>query len=898
MPTLLVRPLPSGMTARLSAVVLLLGLLCWPVRSAAQRPYQNPDLPVEDRVQDLLDRMTLEEKFWQLFMIPGDLDEGAERYRHGLFGFQVATAGEGDDASEQMLTYGPAGTARQMAEKINSIQRYFVEETRLGIPIIPFDEALHGLVRKGATAFPQAIGLAATWDTSTVGRVSRAIARETRSRGIRQVLSPVVNVARDARWGRVEETYGEDPYLTSMMGLAFVRSFENRGVIATPKHFVANVGAGGRDSYPIYFSKRRLKDVYFPAFKAAIQRGGARSLMMAYNSVNGVPATANRRLMRETVKQDWGFNGFIISDASATGGSIVLHDTAEDYADATTQAIEAGLDVIFQTSYDHHELFWPAFKEGRIDDAAVDEAVGRVLRAKFQLGLFEDPYVDPGDAARWNGHPDHRALALEAARASTVLLKNENEILPLDRGLDSIAVVGPDAREARLGGYSGPGIDKVSILEGIGQTVGDEQVRYAPGPGREAKSYVPIPSDHLRVPGTNRHGLRAEYFDNIHLEGEPAVARTDEQINFGWTLHAPAPEVPYGWYSARWESELRVPKPGTYRIGIEGDDGYRLYLDDSLLIENWTKRSYRTVVKEVTLGPSAHDLRVEFFESTGRAQLKLVWDHGVKPGADEKIAEAVVAAQKSDVAVIAAGVEEGEFQDRASLRLPGRQEELIQAVAATGTPTVVAIVGGSAVTMESWLDDVDAVLYPWYPGEVGGRALADVLFGDYNPAGRLPITFPKAEGQLPLYYNHKPTGRGDDYRDLTGEPLFPFGFGLSYTTFAYSDLRVEPDTTTPAGTATVRCRVRNAGERAGEEVVQLYVHDVLASTARPVRELKGFRRIHLAPGEAKTVTFELAPRHLQMLNRDMEWVVEPGRFRIMVGRSSKDIRLRGALQVR
>jgi len=892
--------LPSN-TLRL-CLPILVWLFVLPGLVRAQHPYQDPDVPVEARVQDLLDRMTLEEKFWQLFMIPGEFEEGdfldgTGRYRHGIFGFQLSAAGRADGASEQMLEYGPSGTARQVAETINALQRYFVEETRLGIPILPFDEALHGLARDGATAFPQAIGLAATWDTTLVGAVSRAVARETRSRGIRQVLSPVVNLARDVRWGRVEETYGEDPYLTSMMGLAFVHAFERTGVVATPKHFVANVGAGGRDSYPIHLSERELAEVYFPAYKTAIQKGGARSIMMSYNALNGVPATSNRWLMREKLKDEWGFDGFIVSDASATGGSVVLHGTAEDYTEATRQAIDAGLDVIFQTSYDHYRLFWPAFERGLISLEIVDEAVARVLRAKFELGLFENPYVDPDEAARLNGHADHRQLALEAARSSIVLLRNEHDVLPLDRAISSVAVIGSDAIDARLGGYSGPGIDKVSILEGIENTFGD--VHFAAGPGRESADYVTIPAAFLRLPGdpSGHEGLSGVYFDNNRLEGNPVVMRTDAQIDFGWTLYSPAPELPFDWYSARWTTELHVPAPGSYRLGLEGNDGFRLYLNDSLLIDNWRKKSYGAVLKDVALTDSVYDLRVEYFESTGNARLKLVWNHGVT-GPEKEIAEAVASARQSDVAIIVAGIEEGEFRDRASLRLPGRQEELIRRVAATGTPTVIVLVGGSAVTMDAWLDDVDGVLHAWYPGEVGGNAVADVLVGDYNPAGRLPITFPMSEGQLPLFYNHKPTGRGDDYLGFTGQPLFPFGFGLSYTTFEYSALQTVPNPMMPGSTVTIRCTVRNTGDRAGDDVVQLYIRDELASTARPVMELKGFQRIHLAPGEATTVTFELRDEHLQFLNQEMEWVVEPGTFRIMVGRSSKDIRLRGILEMR
>lgn len=882
------------------ALVVLAFILVLPDDAAGQEPYRNPDLPVEERVQDLLDRMTMEEKFWQLFMIPGDLsDADADRYRHGIFGFQISTVAREADAAGQMLEYGSSGSARQAAEKINDIQRYFVRETRLGIPIIPFDEGLHGLVREGATAFPQAIGLAATWDTTLVASVARSIASEMRSRGIRQVLSPVLNLARDVRWGRTEETYGEDPYLTSTMGLAFVRAFEQAGVVATPKHFVANVGAGGRDSYPIHFSERHLEDVYFPAFRTAVEEAGARSVMMAYNSVDGVPATASPWLMRDILKREWGFDGFIISDASGTGGSVVPHDTATDYADAGAKAITAGLDVIFQTSYDHNELFLPAFEQGLIDPAVIDEAVARVLRVKFELGLFEDPYIDPLAAARMNGHPDHRALALEAARASIVLLRNEQSVLPLDPAIGSLAVIGKDAAHVRLGGYSGPGNDPVSILDGLRQQLGDERVQYAAGPGRTSTEYVPIPTDYLFEPGSETdHGLTAEYFDNPWLDGPPLVRRTDSQIDFGWTLYSPDPSLPFDWYSARWQGGLMVPSPGTYRLGIEGNDGYRLYLDDSLLVDNWAKRSYGAVLKDVELTAGVHDVRIEYFESTGNARLKLVWDHGVTDRSRALIAEGTALAERSDAAIVVVGIEEGEFRDRSSLRLPGRQEELIRAVAETGKPTIVVVVGGSAVTMNDWLNEVDGLLYAWYPGEAGGEAVTDVLFGEVNPAGRLPITFPLSEGQLPLTYDHRPTGRGDDYVDLSGQPLFPFGFGLSYTSFEYADLDIEQNPSTSTASVTVRCTIRNAGDRAGDEVVQLYIRDELASTVRPVMELKGFGRIHLAPGESRVVSFTLGQEHLRMLDNNMEWTVEPGAFRIMVGRSSKDIRLRGILEVR
>jgi len=342
---------------------------------------------------------------------------------------------------------------------------------------------------------------------------------------------------------------------------------------------------------------------------------------------------------------------------------------------------------------------------------------------------------------------------------------------------------------------------------------------------------------------------------------------------------------------------LSVPAGGVRRIGVEGNDGYRLYVDDILVIDNWRKQSYGTRLATVALrGGTAHAIRLEYFESTGNARVKLVWDAGVRDDWRAKIDSAVALARRSDVAVVVAGIEEGEFRDRASLGLPGHQQELIRSVARTGKPTIVVLVGGSAITMP-WLDEVGAVVDVWYPGEAGGTAVADVLFGDANPAGRLPITFPMAEGQLPLRYNHKPTGRGDDYVDLTGQPLFPFGFGLSYTTFEYSNLVIEPATMGTTGSARVRFTITNTGDRAGDEVAQLYVRDVLATVARPVMQLAGFERIRLGPGESKTLTLVLANEQLRMLDADMRWVVEPGVFRVMVGGSSRDIRLRGELLV-
>ncbi|KQC00314.1 glycoside hydrolase family 3 N-terminal domain-containing protein [Pedobacter sp. Hv1] len=880
-------------------IFILFCLLYCVMQSVAQTlPYKNKNLPIEQRVSDLLSRMTLEEKFWQLFMIPGDLDNAKpDQYKNGIFGFQVSAGAKGD-AAGQLLSYNTKENAQLVAKKINSIQKYFVEQSRLGIPIIAFDEALHGLVRDGATAFPQAIGLAATWDTTLMQQVATQIAKETKQRGIRQILSPVVNIAADVRWGRTEETYGEDPFLSSAMGVAFMRSFEQMGVITTPKHFIANVGDGGRDSYPIHANERLLDEIYLPPFKAAIQKAGARSIMTAYNSLDGTAASANHWLLMDKLKKEWGFKGFVISDANAVGGEVVLHYTAKDYAASGEHAINNGLDVIFQTDFDHYKLFIPAFLENKIDTARLNDAVSRVLRAKFELGLFEKPYINEdfkGDELR----KESKKMALESAKASFVLLKNENQALPITAKAKTIAVFGADANEARMGGYSGPGTAKISILEGIKQRAGQQaKVVYALGADRTAVDYVVVSSNYLKTTD-GKQGLKADYFSDLNMKGKPAMSRVDAQVDFHWTLFSPSPELASDFYAVRWTGNLTAPATGRFKIGLEGNDGYRLYINDKLIVNRWNKQSYHSELTEYNFEKGRqYAVRVEFFEANGDATIKLVWNVNVKRDWKTKIQEAVALAKTADMAIAVVGINEGEFSDRALLSLPGHQEELIKALAATGKPVSVILVGGSAVTMNAWADQVKAIACAWYPGEEGGHAVASVLFGDYNPAGRLPITFPQHEAQLPLVYNHKPTGRGNDYNNLSGVPLFPFGYGLSYTSFDYSNFSLSKNQIAKTDSTTLSFTLKNTGSRDGDEVVQLYIRDLLSSVARPVMELKGFQRVRLKAGESKQVTFNITPELLSMLNKEMQTVVEPGDFRIMVGASSRDLRLKGNLQVK
>ena len=872
------------------------------VRAQAPMPvYKDPSQPIEARVQDLVSRMTPDEKFWQLFMIPGDLSQGKDRYKDGIFGFQVGAA-EGDGATGQVLKYSPESNAYEMAVKINEIQKFFVEETRLGIPIIVFHEALHGLCSKGAVAFPQSIGMAASFNTDLMHEVSAAIATETHARGIRDILSPVVNLAVDVRWGRTEETYGECPYLSSRMGVAFVSECEKRGVITTPKHFISNVGAGGRDSYPISSDERYIKEYNLQAFKACFEQGGSRSVMTAYNSLDGTMCSANDWLLRTILKEEIGFRGFVITDACALGGSNALHMTSKDYAGSAKMGIEGGLDVIFQTAYEHYPLFKEAFDKQMIDPARIDDAVARVLRAKFELGLFEAPYIDAEMAEAQTNTPEHRDVARRMARETFVLLKNDNNTLPISGNVKSVALIGYDVAAGRLGGYAGPGTNTVNILEGMKEVLGSGvKINYAPGVEIVHSDYGVVPSSALSTDfeGSRKQGLKGEYWANSNFEGKPVMTQLNHNVNFGWTLYSPSEElIPYDSYSAVWTGKIKSPVSGRYRIGATGNDGYRIWIDGKLLVDNWRKVSFGTHTAPFDwVKDKEYDIKVEYYETAGNAVFRLVWNAGAEQSWKKQIQDAVTAARTSDVAIVTVGIHEGEFSDRAKLSLQGKQEELINAVAATGKPVVVLLVAGSAVTMDNWIDNADAILDIWYPGDEGGYAVAEVLTGKYSPSGKLPITFPLHEGQLPLAYNHKPTGRGDDYNNLSGQPLFPFGYGLSYTTFEYSGFSFDDEEIVKNASTKLRCKVKNTGDREGAEVVQLYMKDVLASLAQPVTQLKDFRKIVLKPGEEKEVVFEITPDMMKLLNSDMRWVVEPGEFRFMIGSSCKDIRLRGNLTV-
>lgn len=488
-------------------------------------------------------------------------------------------------------------------------------------------------------------------------------------------------------------------------------------------------------------------------FKACFRQGGSQSVMTAYNMPDGTPCTANSRLNIEKLRREWGFDGFTIADADAVGIIHKLHHTIGNRAEAGAAAVNNGLDVIFQTTYGEHEPFLEACRSGLITEEALNRAVRQVLKAKFRLGLFDRPYVDEREADRWNACAAHRALTREAACRSMVLLKNENGLLPLPEHLKRIALIGQDAAEARLGGYSGPGVNKVSMLQGLKDKLGGRaEVIYEEGCKRVNPQWLTVPA-HCLTQEDGRPGLAAAYFNNIRREGAPALRRTDRAVQFSWTLFAPDSCLAVDWFSVEWNGRLKSPVTGDYRIGLEGNDGYQLWIDGRKVIDRPEKASFRTETVPLRLEEGReYAVKVRFYENTRNARIRLVWNVGAV-SEDASIGRAVQAAASADVAVVVAGIEEGEFRDRGYLTLPGRQEELIQRVAATGKPVVVVLVGGSAVVISAWLDKVSAVLDAWYPGEEGGNALADILMGDANPSGKLPITWPVDEAQLPLNYS-------------------------------------------------------------------------------------------------------------------------------------------------
>ncbi len=783
------------------STVLAVLLLAGPVQAQDQSDepaYLDETLPTEQRVDDLLGRMTLEEKVAQMLSIqqqkPTFTNENGEFEPQDLTRWFEVGIGRIERPNE-------GHTAREEAEFTNAIQRWVQENTRLSIPVLFHEEGLHGVQARQSTSFPIPMAMASSWNPDLVQNIYEVVGKDIRSRGAHQALTPVVDIVREPRWGRIEETFGEDPYLTSRFSVASVRGLQgdatfddNDHVISTLKHMTGHgQPQSGTNIGPATFGERNLRELFFPPFEAAIKEANALSVMASYNEIGGMPSHTNRWMLHDVLREEWGFDDVIVSDWFAVYELISRHSVARDSAHAARQALDATVDIDLPNGRSYPTLL-EQVQNGVVAEAAIDRAVRRLLRAKFMMGLFDDPYVEPDTAAAVAGAESQRPLALEAAQQGITLLKNEGDMLPLDPDeYENIAVIGPHAAEVLLGGYSGQPRHTVSILEGVRQQVGN--------------------------------AVNVEYAEGVRI--------TEDSV----FTDAPQPHMSGTRSYTRWNAD------------------------------------------QVVRADSASNR--------------------------QRIQEAVDLARQSDLVIVAIGGNEQTSReawaethlgDRTSLKPVGPQEELVREVLGTGTPTVTFLNHGRPFAIPELVEDVPTLLDGWYLGQETGRAVADVLFGEVNPSGHLPVTIPRSIGQLPLFYNHKPSAlRG--YLFESTEPLFPFGYGESYTTFEYSNLQLSTDQIGPQGRTTATVEVTNTGDRAGADVVQMYLRDRVSSVTRPVQELRGFERVTLDPGETTTVTFEIGPDDLSFWGPDMEEIVEPGLFELRIGHSATDIAQTASLEI-
>ncbi len=866
-------------------------------------PYQDPNLPIEQRIDDLLKRMTPEEKARQL-----DMYRGREITQGVKFSPEKTQKAFGDAGVGSVHDLYPVSV-----EVTNQIQDYCVNHTRLGIPALMIEEALHGYCGKGSTVFPATIAIASTWDTALVKEIAHIIAKETRAYGVHMALAPMLDVARDPRWGRVEETMGEDPFLIGKLGLYMVKGMQGTdiskddAIAAEPKPFaVYGVPEAGSNTSPVYVSEREARTVFISVFKESIIEGDAMAIMSAYNELDGVPCPSSKWLLTDILRKEWGFKGFVISDLGAIQMMYRVHKTASSPKDAIVQALNAGNDMQFY-DFPHDEFqqsIVKALKDGSLSQEVLDNAVRRVLRVKFKLGLFENPYTDVTLVSKRVKTPENESVSLKSSLESVCLLKNQNNTLPYDiTKIKKLAVIGPLADFSALGGYTTKDAKGVTVYEGLKKEYGNKiDVQYASGCYPEMIHDV-LSSDYLvtKVGNKEEKGLTGYYYSNPDLKGEPVDTIVDDNFNILWS-RAPMQNMPKDSFSVRWVGDLIAPVTGEYEFRALMDDRGRLYINDKLIIDKWDCSGLNVggSQKVSMKAGQRYPVRIELADLSQFAELNLSWQLVTVPKEENKeLTKAVELAKQSDAVVIVLGEAKGivgEGKDRASLDLPQQQEELLKAVMATGKPVAMVLLNGRPLSINWAAENVPAIMEAWFPGDQGGIAIARTIFGDNNPSGKMPVTVPRSVGQIPIYYNYKPSSR-HTYVDEETSPLYYFGHGLSYTTFAYKDIHIDKDSISLDGTAELSFTISNTGKYAGEEVVQMYIRDEISSVTRPVKELKGFQRIKLNPGESKKGTFRITPDLLEMLDINMKWVVEPGYFNIMLGSSSKDIRLSSSLKV-
>ncbi len=826
--------------------------------SKYQFKFQNPKLALDVRVTDLVSQMTLDEKI------------------------------------SQMIDVAPA-------------------IPRLGVPAYNWwSEGLHGVAAAGvATVFPQAIALGASFDTSLISEVSDVISTEFRAKHhefIRNkdfgrfkgltVWSPNINIFRDPRWGRGQETYGEDPYLTSRIGVSFVRGLQGNDpkylkTISTPKHYAVHSGPEPeRHRFNAKTNQRDFLETYSYAFEALIREAGAWSIMGAYNRYMDDPCCASPFLLKQTLRDKWGFKGYVVSDCGAIDDIWRNHKVVNSAAEAAALAVKAGCDLNCGETY---LSLKEAVQKGLITEKEIDVSLKRLFEARFRLGMF-----DPDEMVSYaripyseNDSPEHRKLALKAAHESIVLLKNADHILPLKKDIKKVAVIGPNANMASVlyGNYNGTSSNPVTPLEGIKNKLGKTtEVLYAMGCSHTDDSPLLeiIPKEFLSFNG--KPGLHGEYYSNMEFKGSPAETRQDTVINFEWNATGPAKSLPAEKFSVRWTGKLTVPKTNEYVIAFTGDDGYRVFIDNKLVYELWQDQAPATSKTKLKLkAGEAHDIKIEYYQNAGGAAAKFQFNEKLT----DYDKEAIAIAKKSDVILFFGGISsslEGEEMgvsipgfkggDRTNTDLPVVQTNLLKKLKATGKPVILILMSGSALSVIWENDNLPAIVQAWYPGEEGGNAIADVLFGDYNPAARLPVTFYKSIDQLPPFEDYAMKGR--TYKYFEGVPLYPFGFGLSYSKFEYSNLSF-PATGETGKSVKVSVDVQNTSAIEGDEIVQLYLSNKTTRVTVPIRSLTGFRRVHLKAGEKQTVNFLISPKQLSIITEEGKRIIEPGVFELAAG---------------
>ena len=852
-------------------------------------PYQNPKLDIEQRLDDLISRMTLEELILQT-------DQYAST--------SVDPSPRGDAARviplEKMeevfrgMSAGSVGAWDTTPAQTNQIQRYAVEHTRLGIPVMFVEEGLHGVSCPGCTIFPQQMGIAASFNPDLSRKMGHAIATEARAMGVHEILAPVMDLMRDPRFGRTEEAYGEDTFLASEFARQGVLGMQGDdltapdAVISEPKHYAAyGSPVAGLNCSPSYMSRHEVFTDSLPVFEAAVKDAGAVDIMCSYTAVGHVPVSMDHELLTDVLRDQWGMRGFVRSDMTAVSRLYDWFYITGTQEEAFQRGMEAGVDVNY---FDvPHEVWQNGIRNlvesGKMDRSVVEQAARRVLRAKMLLGLFENPYVDETLAEKVVQCEAHLQLTEQIARETFVLLKNKGGLLPLPKDLDTIALIGPCADEAMFGDYApkhGPGI---SILQGIRERLPHINVLHEKGCG--FRGNAPQVFDEGVLKDENgQPGLTGRYYNAPAPVGEPVLTRTDGNVSFNWTIFDPDGSlfpVSFGeeGFSVVWTGTLTPAETFDGLLGFDGEDSVKIYIDGALVLDCWGENRYedRMVPFSFVEGRS-HKIRIEFTNDQQGADVRLGYRKGY-----EDFTAAVEAAKKAQVAIVCVGDSNdtsGENFDRADLNLPGNQLELVKAVYATGTPVVLVMQTGRPVTCLWEQKHIPAILQCHFPATRGGYAIADTLFGDNNPSGRLPMTYPRHVGQVPCHYTRRPGG-GRRYVDMSWMPLYPFGYGLSYTQFEYRDLKLNTDKIAAGETVTASVTVANVGDRAGVAVPQLYIRDWVSSTVKPERYLCGFKKVELEPGEEKTVEITIGERSMCTLDASYVWHVEPGKFTVYLG---------------